>query len=255
MNGFFAAIEGALRATGEALFLLAAAAWECRLAPLHLPKILAQMAEIGAATLPITAMVSLFIGGVLSLQTGDALADFGIQGTLGGIVGVSMVKELGPVMTAILLTGRVGSAMAAEIGAMSVYQEIDALKTMNISPVRFLVMPRLLSTVVVLPVLVIYADVVGWIGGGVVSAVNHRINIPFRLFMRNLTDVVDFDDVINGLIKAMVFGIIIATTCCYVGLGTKGGPREVGQSVTKAVVFSFVLILIFDYIVTRVLFL
>lgn len=255
MNRFVASIERSLRATGEALFLLAATAWECRLAPLHLPKILTQMAEIGAATLPITAMVSLFIGGVLSLQTGSTLADYGIQGTLGGIVGVSMVKELGPVMTAILLTGRVGSAMAAEIGAMSVYQEIDALKTMNISPVRFLVMPRLLSTVVVLPVLVIYADVIGWIGGGVVSAVNHRINIPFRLFMRNLTETVEFNDVTNGLIKAMVFGVIIATTCCYVGLGTRGGPREVGQSVTKAVVFSFVLILIFDYIVTRVLFL
>jgi phospholipid/cholesterol/gamma-HCH transport system permease protein len=248
-------IHHALRATGEGLFLLGAAAWECRLAPLHLPKVMAQMAEIGAATLPITAMMSLFIGGVLSLQTGSVLADFGIQGTLGGIVGVSMAKELGPVMTAILLTGRVGSAMAAEIGAMSVYQEIDALKTMNISPVRFLVMPRLLATVVVLPVLVLYADVVGWIGGGVVAAVNHRINIPFRLYMRNLTDTVDFDDVVNGLIKAMVFGVIIAVTCCYVGLRTAGGPREVGQSVTKAVVFSFVLILIFDYVVTRMLFL
>lgn len=245
----------ALRATGEALFLLVAAVWECRLAPLHLPKIFTQMAEIGVATLPITSMIALFIGGVLALQTGDALADFGIQGTLGGIVGVSMVKELGPVMTAILVTGRVGSAMAAEIGAMSVYQEIDALKTMNIQPVRFLVMPRLLATVVVLPVLVIYADVVGWIGGGIVSAVNYRINIPFRLYMRNLTDTVDFDDIINGLIKAMVFGVIIAITCCYVGLQTAGGPREVGQSVTRAVVVSFVLILIFDYVVTRILFL
>jgi phospholipid/cholesterol/gamma-HCH transport system permease protein len=248
-------IERALHATGGALFLLAAAAWECRLAPLHLTKILAQMAEIGAATLPITAMMSLFIGGVLSLQTGSALANYGIEGTLGGIVGVSMVKELGPVMTAILLTGRVGSAMAAEIGAMSVYQEIDALLTMNISPVRFLVMPRLLSTVVVLPVLVIYSDAIGWIGGGIVSAVNHRIDIPFRLFMRNLTETVEFNDVTNGLIKSIVFGVIIATTCCYVGLHTAGGPREVGQSVTKAVVFSFILILIFDYVVTRILFL
>jgi phospholipid/cholesterol/gamma-HCH transport system permease protein len=255
VNRLLDPIERALRATGEALFLLAAAVWECRLAPFHLHKILAQMAEIGAATLPITAMISLFIGGVLSLQTGSTLANYGIQGTLGGIVGASMVKELGPVMTAILLTGRVGSAMAAEIGAMSVYQEIDALTTMNISPVRFLVMPRLLSTVVVLPVLVIYSDVIGWVGGGVVAAVNHRINIPFRLFMRNLTETVEFKDVTDGLIKAMVFGVIIATTCCYVGLQTAGGPREVGQSVTKAVVFSFILILIFDYVVTRMLFL
>lgn len=244
-----------LRGTGEALFLLVEAVWACRWAPLNLPKIFTQMAEIGVATLPITAMVALFIGGVLALQTGSVLVDFGIQGTLGGIVGVSMVKELGPVMTAILVTGRMGSAMAAEIGAMSVYQEIDALKTMNIDPVRFLVMPRLLATVIVLPVLVIYADVIGWIGGGIVSSVNHRINIPFNLYMRNLTDVVDFDDIINGLIKAMVFGLIIAVTCCYVGLRTSGGPREVGQSVTKAVVVSFVLILISDYIVTRMLFL
>jgi phospholipid/cholesterol/gamma-HCH transport system permease protein len=255
VNGVLDGITRMLRATGGAIFLFTAAIWECRLAPLHLPKILVQMSEIGAATLPITAMISLFIGGVLSLQTGSTLANYGIQGTLGGIVGVSMVKELGPVMTAILLTGRVGSAMAAEIGAMSVYQEIDALVTMNISPVRFLVMPRLLSTIVVLPVLVLYADVIGWVGGGIVSAVNHRINIPFRLFMRNLTDTVEFNDVTNGLIKAVVFGVIIATTCCYVGLQTAGGPREVGQSVTKAVVSSFILILIFDYVVTRVLFL
>ena len=248
-------IEGALRATGEALFLLAAATWECRVAAYHFPKILAQMTEIGAATLPITSMVSLFIGGVLSLQTGSTLADFGIQASLGGVVGVSLAKELGPVMTAILVTGRVGSAMAAEIGAMSVYQEVDALKTMNINPVRFLVMPRLLATVMVLPVLVICANIVGWIGGGVVAAVNHRINVPFILYMRSLTDTVEFGDVINGLIKAVVFGIIIATTCCYVGLRTTGGPREVGQSVTKAVVSSFVLILVFDYIVTRILFL
>lgn len=244
-----------LRATGEALFLLGSAAWECRLAPLHLPKIFAQMTEIGIATLPITSMMALFIGGVLSLQTGSVLADFGIQGTLGGVVGVSMVKELGPVMTAILVTGRVGSAMAAEIGAMSVYQEIDALKTMNIRPVRFLVMPRLLATVTVLPVLVIYANVIGWIGGGIVAGVNYRINIPFRLYMRNLTDTVDFEDIVNGLVKAMVFGVIIAITCCYVGLRTAGGPREVGQSVTRAVVVSFVLILVFDYVVTRILFL
>ena len=248
------AITATARATGEALFLLGAAVWELRLAPRHLTKIFAQMAEIGVATLPMTSMLSLFIGGVLSLQTGFVLAKYGIQGTLGGIVGVSMAKELGPVMTAILLTGRVGSAMAAEIGAMSVYQEIDALKTMNIQPVRFLVMPRVLATLIVLPVLVVYSDVVGWIGGGLVAAVNHRISTPFHQFLRNLTDTVDFEDVTNGLIKAAVFAVIISVTCCYVGLRTAGGPREVGQSVTKAVVASIILILIFDYVVTRVLF-
>jgi phospholipid/cholesterol/gamma-HCH transport system permease protein len=136
---------------------------------------------------------------------------------------------------------------------MSVYEEIDALRTMDINPVRFLVMPRFLASFITLPFLVIYMDVIGWFGGAVVSAVNPDIHVSFSVYYRNLGELVDFRDVLNGLVKAMVFGIIISTVCCYVGLKTKGGPREIGTSVTKAVVLSFILILIFDYYITRLL--
>jgi phospholipid/cholesterol/gamma-HCH transport system permease protein len=156
-------------------------------------------------------------------------------------------------MASILVAGRVGSAMTAEIGSMSVYQEIDALKTMDIDPVRFLVMPRFLASFIALPILVIYMDVIGWFGGAVVSAANPEIGVSFDVYYRNLSEFVEFSDVLNGLVKAAVFGIIISIVCCYVGLKTKGGPREIGTAVTRAVVLSFILILIFDYFITRVL--
>ncbi|HVY56196.1 MAG TPA: ABC transporter permease, partial [Thermodesulfobacteriota bacterium] len=172
---------------------------------------------------------------------------------VGGLVGLSLVKEIGPVMASILIAGRVGSAMAAELASMSVYEEIDALKTMDINPVRYLVMPRFLATVLALPVLVIYMDVIGWFGGAIVSSINPEVHLSFSVYYRNLADLVDFTAFCNGLIKAMIFGVIISIVCCYVGLKTKGGPREIGTSVTKAVVMSFVLVLVFDYYVTRIL--
>jgi len=156
-------------------------------------------------------------------------------------------------MASILIAGRVGSAMTAELASMSVYEEIDALKTMDINPVRYLVMPRFIATVIALPVLVIYMDVIGWFGGAIVSVVNPEVHLSLDVYYRNLSELVDFTAVMNGLIKAMFFGVIISIVCCYVGLKTKGGPREIGYSVTKAVVMSFVLVLVSDYYITRIL--
>lgn len=242
---FVEGIGGGLR------LMFGALAW-MRAAPLNLDKIFVHMADIGNATLPIATVMAIFVGGVLSLQTATRLAEFGLQGSIGGIVGLAYAKELGPVMTAILVAGRVGSAMAAEVGAMSVYEEIDALRTMNIDPVRYLVMPRFLASLITLPVLTIYSDLIGWIGGGMVAAANPRINVNFHVYFQNLQDVVKFGDVLNGLAKATVFGAIIAVVCCYVGLKTTGGPREIGRSVTRAVVLSFMFIVIFDYVLTRI---
>lgn len=238
---------------GGGLALLVRAAWWCRALPANLDKVVGQLAEIGNATLPIAAIMAMFIGGVLALQTGVELAQFGVQGTLGGIVGLSMVRELGPVMTALLVAGRVGSAMAAELGAMSVYEEIDALRTLDIDPVRYLVMPRLVASVLALPALVIYADVLGWLGAAIVASSNPRIHVDFHAFFSHLREVVNFPDVLNGLAKAVVFGAIVAVVSCHVGLETRGGPREIGRSVTRAVVFSFIFIFVFDYVMTRVL--
>ncbi len=249
MNRFY----NLLIATGGMINLLVDTILWCRSAYWNLDKIISQIVEIGNNTLPVALLIAASTGAVLSLQSGPLLAQFGIEENLGGLVGVSLVKELGPVMASILVAGRVGSAMTAEIGSMSVYDEIDALKTMNINPVRFLVMPRFLATIISLPLLVIYMDVIGWVGGAIVANVNPEINLTYDVFFRNLSEYVTFQAVLNGLVKSFVFGIIVSIVCCYVGLKTKGGPREIGKSVTKAVVISVVLILIFDYYVTRFL--
>lgn len=241
------------KVTGGLVGLFVETLYWCKSALSNGDKVVQQFLIIGYQTLPVGALIALFSGGVLALQAGPALAQFGVEENVGGLVGLSIVKEIGPVMAAILVAGRVGSAMTAEISSMSVYEEIDALKTMEINPIRYLVMPRFIATVIALPVLVIYMDVIGWFGGALVSTVNPEVNLAVDIYYKNLAEFVDFTAVINGLVKAMIFGVIISIVCCYVGLKTKGGPREIGSSVTKAVVLSFVLVLVFDYYVTRIL--
>jgi phospholipid/cholesterol/gamma-HCH transport system permease protein len=198
-------------------------------------------------------VLSFFIGAVIALQTGPVLVERGLASAVGGIVGISIAKELAPVMMAILIAGRVGSAMAAEIGSMRVYQEIDALRTMNINPIHYLVLPRVLAMAVALPLLVVFAILIGWFGGAVVAEANNRIGVPFAAFFDGLRNIVDVKDVANGVFKSFCFAIIIGAVSCHQGLVTIGGPRGIGRSVTKAVVNSIVLIVIFDYILTRFL--
>jgi phospholipid/cholesterol/gamma-HCH transport system permease protein len=216
-------------------------------------KVLDQFFEIGNASLMMVCVLSFFIGGVLSLQIGPFLADKGLSGYLGGIVGYSLSRELTPVMMSILIAGRIGSAMAAEIGSMRVYQEIDALRTMNINPIHYLVLPRLLAIAVALPLLVIFAIMVGWFGGALVAAMNNRVDIPMQVFFANIHDVVQLKDIANGVFKSFCFALVVGVVSCHQGLVTIGGPRGVGRSVTKAVVNSIVLIVILDYILTRLL--
>ncbi len=216
-------------------------------------KVFEQLFEIGNASLLMACILSLFIGGVISLQTGPLLAKYGLSTSIGGGVGAAMAKELGPVMMAILIAGRIGSAMAAEIGSMRVYQEIDALRTMNINPIHYLVLPRIVAISLALPMLVIFSILVGWFGGAMVAAANEQINVGYRAFFSNLRQVVDMGDVFNGLFKSFVFAVTIGVVSCAQGLQTIGGPRGIGRSVTKAVVNSIVLILIFDYFLTRFL--
>ncbi len=246
-------VQGFLQGLGEGVILLLQSLYWIKAAPRNVDKIVSHMLEVGNATLPIASLTGLFIGGVLALQTGSRLHQFGLEGTIGGIVGLSLVKELGPVMTAILVTGRVGSAIAAEIGAMSVYEEIDALKTLDINPVRYLVMPRVLASLLAVPALCMYVDLIGLIGGAIVSSVNPSIGVSVRAFRINFQDVVQFSDVMNSVIKSVVFAVAVVTTCCYVGLKTAGGPEEIGRAVTRAVVMSFVLIFFLDYVITRIL--
>lgn len=241
----------AAQTTGEMLALLVETVYFFKEAPRNLPSIFRQLSEIGIGTLPIASLMAVFIGMVLALQTGVELAAFGTQEALGSIVALSMVKELGPVMTSLLVAGRVGSSIAAEIGAMEVYEEIDALKTLDINPVRYLAMPRLLAALVAVPALVVFTMIIGILGGGLISDINPKINVPFNVYYDHVVRALNYKEIFKGLIKATVFGGIVAQVGCYVGFKTSNGARGIGQSTTRAVVLSFLLIFVANYFLTR----
>ncbi|WP_438481062.1 MlaE family ABC transporter permease [Oleiharenicola lentus] len=208
---------------------------------------------IGYTSLPIVTILTFFIGSVLALQSGYSMENFGAKQFIGTLVGLSVVRELGPVMVAILIAGRVGSAIAAELASMKVYQEVDALVTMNIPPERILVLPRLAAILVMMPALTLIGIVCGWYGGAIVCQYTHIISLDSEAYFAALKAYMKTGDVIDGLLKAEVFGFVIVLVCCYIGLNTRGGPREIGASVTKAVVSSLILILVLDYFVTKAL--
>tara|TARA_B100001123_G_C15251107_1_gene1002812 strand:- start:481 stop:1221 length:741 start_codon:yes stop_codon:yes gene_type:complete len=216
-------------------------------------QIVEQLYEFGNASLFMACLLSLFIGGVLALQTGQVMSERGVTNYIGGMVGLAMCKELGPVMMAVLIAGRIGSAITAEIGSMRVYQEIDALRTMNINPVQYLVMPRLVAIILALPLLVVFSNLIGWMGGALVVVINPAVNLSYTGYVNSLSEMVEMLDVVNGLIKSLVFAVVIGVVSCHQGLETIGGPRGVGRSVTKSVVNSIVLILVFDYFLTRLM--
>jgi phospholipid/cholesterol/gamma-HCH transport system permease protein len=238
---------------GEMVILLWRALLSLPLAWRQRQKVFDQLFEIGNASLLMVCILSFFIGGVIALQTGPVLVERGLSSAVGSVVGISICKELAPVMMSILIAGRIGSAMAAEIGSMRVYQEIDALRTMNINPIHYLVLPRFVAIALALPMLVTFAIMVAWLGGALVSSANHRIDVAFASFFSSLRDVVELKDVANGVFKSFMFARVIGVVSCHQGLVTIGGPRGIGRSVTKAVVNSIVLIVLLDYILTRIL--
>jgi len=216
-------------------------------------KVFEQFFEIGNASLLMVCVLSFFIGATIALVTGPVMVERSLSSAVGGVVGYAIAKELAPIMMAILIAGRIGSAMAAEIGSMRVYQEVDALRTMNINPIHYLVLPRVLAIAIALPMLVTVSILVGWFGGAVVANCNNLMGIPFKVFFADLRDVVELQDVLHGLIKSFFFSLIIGVVSCHQGLTTIGGPRGIGRSVTKAVVNSIVLVVFTDYILTLLL--
>lgn len=242
-----------LEGVGSTLQLLTRSLAYAGTLPRQFPRFIEQCYLIGYTSLPIVAILSFFIGSVLALQSGYSMQNFGAQEFIGSLVGLSLARELGPVMVAILVAGRVGSAIAAELASMKVYQEVDALVTMNIPPERYLVLPRLAAILFMMPVLTIIADLVGWFGGALVCHYVHFINLPPATYFATLRQYTHFKDVFSGIVKAEVFGFVVVLVCCNIGLRTRGGPREIGASVTKAVVVSLILILVLDYFVTKAL--
>jgi phospholipid/cholesterol/gamma-HCH transport system permease protein len=238
---------------GGTLLLLVRSLKYTRTLPHQFSRFIEQCYLIGYTTLPIVTILSFFIGSVLALQSGYSMENFGAKQFIGTLVGLTMARELGPVMVAILVAGRVGSALTAELASMKVYQEIDALLTMNIPPERILVLPRLAAVLVMMPVLAMIANLCGWYGGALVCQYTHSISVDSEAYFSALKLYMKPRDVIDGLIKAEFFGFVIVLVCCYIGLNTRGGPREIGASVTKAVVTSLILILMLDYFVTKAL--
>ncbi|HSD10425.1 MAG TPA: ABC transporter permease [Candidatus Binatia bacterium] len=243
-----------LQVTGECAALFAATVWHCRSAPRHIDKIIAQLTLIGTETLGIAALVSLFVGMVMVVQAADQLANY-TQEVLGSLVGLAMTKELGPVIMGFIVAGKSGSAIAAEIGSMKVYDEIAALRTMDIDPVPFLSMPRFVAMTLALPMLVLYSDVIGIVGGTLVIAFDPTISISVSQFLDNLREWLNLTDIVVGLVKGAVFGMLVSIIACAFGLRTTGGSQGVARSTTSAVVWSFVSIIIADFIIVRIAFL
>lgn len=243
-----------LQIVGECAVLFLATLWHCRSAPRQAAKILNQLTLVGTQTLGIAALVSLFTGMVMVVQAADQLANY-TQEVLGSLVGLAMTKELGPVIMGFVVAGKAGSAVAAELGSMKVNDEIAALRTMDIDPVPFLSMPRFVAMTLALPMLVLYSDVVGILGGAIVIAVDPTISISPSQFFDNLTEWLNFTDVVVGLVKGMVFGMLVSIIACAHGFRTTGGSEGVARSTTSAVVWSFVSIIIADFIIVRIAFL
>ena len=239
-----------LQILGEGAFVFFGTLRRLRVTGRTWTRIMAQLVRIGTDTLPLAFLVSLFVGMVLVVQAADQLQQY-TQEILGSIVGLAMTKELGPVIMGFLIAGRVGSSVAAEIGSMNVNDEINALKTMDIDPLLFLSVPRFIAMILALPMLVLYADVIGIAGGAIVVAADPAVKISVHQYLDNLTQWINFKDVVVGLIKGFVFAVIVAVIACTFGFRTKGGSEGVAVSTTAAVVWSFVLIIVFDYIIVR----
>lgn len=228
--------------------------------PFYTQDVIQQMDEIGVKSLGIVVLTGLFTGMVLALQSSVQLEQFGATMYIGRLVTGSMIRELGPVLAGLMVAGRVGSGIAAQLGSMKVTEQIDALNTLGTDPIKKLVTPRVLAALIMVPVLTIINDLIGIIGGNIIA--HFIVGLPSSLYWRTVWEQIMAggfvagvipNDFVQGLTKPIVFGAIIAITACYFGLRTTGGTEGVGQSTTKTVVTASILILVVDYFLTQFL--
>jgi phospholipid/cholesterol/gamma-HCH transport system permease protein len=205
----------------------------------------------GVNALPIISLISLLVGLIIAFESAQPLAQFGAQIFIANMIGLLMIRELGPLMTAIMLAGRSGSAFAAELGTMKVNEELNALETMGLDPIKFLVVQRIMAGILLTPLLTLYSMLMGVIGGVLVML---SLGFPLVLIYNQLVSSLEISDVVVGTVKGLVFGIIVAAIGCLRGLQTLKGPRAVGDSTTRAVVSSILLIIIADAVFTGLLF-
>jgi len=219
--------------------------------PRYIIDTLLQMDVIGVGSLPIVLLTGFFTGGVLALQSYRTLSTFGEVGILGQVVALSVVRELGPVLTALMVAGRISSGIASELGSMLVSEQIDAMRAFGTDPIRKLVLPRLFATLTTLPVLTILADFLGMLGGFFISF--STVHLSSREYWSSVYQSLTFQDVTQGLLKPFFFAVVIAMVGCYHGLNTTGGTEGVGRSTTQAMVVASVLILVLDFFITKFL--
>ena len=220
--------------------------------PFYFRLIRRQVVDIGYYSLPVVGMTGLFAGMVLALQSYTGFARFSAEGAVATVVVLSMTRELVPVLAGLMVAGRIGASMAAEIGTMRVTEQIDALTTLSTNPFKYLIAPRLLAGFTMLPFLVLTADIIGIFGGYVVSV--YKLEFNAANYLKRSWEFLEFLDVFSGLVKASVFGFLVALMGCYHGFNSKRGAQGVGAATTNAVVSSSILILIFNYIITEMFF-
>jgi phospholipid/cholesterol/gamma-HCH transport system permease protein len=219
--------------------------------PFYFHDIVEQFDLIGVGSLTVVLLTGLFTGAVLALQSGITLDQFGARSLVGRLVSASMIKELGPVLTALMITGRVGSGIAAELGSMGVTDQISALRALGTDPVRKLVVPRVLAGVFMVPILTIISDAIGIVGGWLVAV--WELNVASSVYWTSILESIWLQDVWMGLIKPFFLGFVIVTIGCHVGLDARGGTQGVGRATTKAVVAASVAVLAVDFFITKLL--
>ena len=211
-----------------------------------------QMLDIGYYSLPVVGLTTLFAGMVLALQSYTGFARFSAEGAIPNVVVLSITRELGPVLAGLMIAGRIGAAMAAELGTMRVTEQIDALETLSTNPFKYLVAPRLIAGATMMPLLVLVGDIIGVFGGYLVSV--YKLGFNQITYIQNTWNFLEFQDVASGLVKAAVFGLLVALMGCYHGYYSRGGAQGVGTATTNAVVSASILILIANYMITELFF-
>ncbi len=246
------AVIDACRVTGRVTLFAASGVSHIFRPPFYGRLFLSALLEIGYFSLPVVALTAIFTGMVLALQSYTGFSRFSAEGAVANVVVLSVTRELGPVLAGLMVAGRVGAAMAAEIGTMRVTDQIDALSTLSTNPMKYLVAPRLLAGTIALPLLVVVADILGVLGGFLISTV--KLGFNSGNYLTRTMNFVETMDVASGLAKAAVFGFLIALMGCYQGYNSKGGAQGVGAATTAAVVAASILILAFDYVLTEMFF-
>ncbi|MFA5142782.1 MAG: ABC transporter permease [Candidatus Omnitrophota bacterium] len=223
--------------TGQTLFWIP-------MPPFRRRQVFEQMAKIGVDSLPIVFLISMFTGMVLALQSAYQMQRFSAEMYIASLVAFSMTRELGPVLTALIVAGRIGASITAELGTMKVTEQLDAMETLATNPIKYLVVPRFFALIIMLPLLTVYSDIVGILGGYLIGV--YKLGISHAMYMKNTWQPLKYKDIFTGLIKSFFFGVIICIVACYEGMTAEGGAEGVGRSTTASVVVSFILIIASD---------